>query len=131
TPDDTATILYTSGTTGNPKGVVLTHDNLFSNVEASGRVLAVRPSDSTLSFLPLSHVFQRMVDYLLLARGCTISYPHSKDTVVADLQTVRPTIVCAVPRVYEKVYYGALARPGVAGRLVRWAREVGTAWRSE
>ena len=131
TPDDIATILYTSGTTGDPKGVVLTHRNLFSNVEACGRALAIRPSDSTLAFLPLSHVFQRMVNYLLVARGCTITFPHSNDTIVADLQAVEPTIVCAVPRVYEKVHYGALGKPGLAGKLVRWAREVGVAWAVE
>jgi long-chain acyl-CoA synthetase len=69
TPDDVATILYTSGTTGQPKWVVLTHQNLFSNVEAASFALRIDASDSTLSFLPLSHIFQRMVDYLLLSRG--------------------------------------------------------------
>ncbi|MDE2772668.1 MAG: long-chain fatty acid--CoA ligase [Gemmatimonadota bacterium] len=131
TPDDVATILYTSGTTGDPKGVVLTHSNLFSNVEAAARALTISSDDSTLSFLPLSHVFQRMVDYLLLGRGCTISYPHSRETIVADLRTVRPTVVVAVPRVYEKVYFGALAASGLKGKLVRWARGVGVAWATE
>jgi long-chain acyl-CoA synthetase len=130
-PDDIATILYTSGTTGNPKGVVLTHNNLFSNVEACGRVLAIQPTDCTLSFLPLSHVFERMVDYLLTSRGCTISYAHSRDTLVADFAAVRPTVQCAVPRVYEKIYYAALGAPGLKGKLVRWAREVGSAWADE
>ena len=131
TPDDVATILYTSGTTGDPKGVVLTHQNLFSNVEAASFALRINPTDSTLSFLPLSHIFQRMVDYLLVSRGCTISYPHSGETIVADLRAVRPTVVVAVPRVYEKVYFGALSAPGLKGRLVRWAREVGLAWADE
>ncbi len=130
-PDDVATILYTSGTTGDPKGVVLTHNNIFSNVEAARRAFAIEPTDSTLSFLPLSHILQRMVDYLLFAQGCTISYPHSRETVVADLRAVRPTIVVAVPRVYEKVYFGALGAPGLKGRLVRWAREVGLTWATE
>ncbi|HCR03950.1 MAG TPA: long-chain fatty acid--CoA ligase [Gemmatimonadetes bacterium] len=131
TPDQVATMLYTSGTTGNPKGVVLTHRNLFSNVEAASLALHVESTDSALSFLPLSHVFQRMVDYVFLSRGCTISYPHSKDTLAVDLRTVRPTIVGAVPRVYEKVYGAAVSVGGAKGRLVRWAREVGLAWASE
>ena len=131
TPDDVATILYTSGTTGDPKGVVLTHQNLFSNVEAASFALRIDHTDSTLSFLPLSHIFQRMVDYLLVSRGCTISYPHSQETIVADLRAVRPTMVVAVPRVYEKVYFGALSAPGLKGKVVRWAREVGLAWADE
>ena len=90
TPDQVATMLYTSGTTGDPKGVVLTHRNLFSNVEAVALAFGIEPTDSTLSFLPLSHVFQRMADYLLLSRGCTISYPHSMDTLGLDLRTVGP-----------------------------------------
>jgi long-chain acyl-CoA synthetase len=130
-PDDTATILYTSGTTGNPKGVVLTHQNLFSNVEGSSYALRIEPTDSTLSFLPVSHIFERMVDYLLFSRGCTLTYPHSRDTLAQDLRAVGPTVQCAVPRVYEKVYGSALAAKGVRGRLVRWAREVGLAWARE
>jgi long-chain acyl-CoA synthetase len=130
-PHDVATVLYTSGTTGNPKGVILTHNNLFSNATASGMVLDILPTDSTLSFLPLSHIFQRLVDYLLLARGCTISYPHSKDTLGADLKAVQPRVLVAVPRVYEKVYGSVLGATGVKGKLVRWAREVGLAWATE
>jgi long-chain acyl-CoA synthetase len=127
-PHDTATILYTSGTTGDPKGVMLTHNNLASNVRAAEAGLPVDERDSTLSFLPLSHVFQRMVDYLLLGRGCTITYARSLDTVPEDLRTVRPTIVVSVPRLYEKVYAKVTAASGVKGALVRWAREVGGRW---
>jgi long-chain acyl-CoA synthetase len=127
-PDEVATILYTSGTTGNPKGVVLTHDNLFSNVAGAAVALRILPTDSTLSFLPVSHIFERMVDYLLFSRGCTISYPHSRETLPQDLKTVAPTVQCAVPRVYEKVYGSALSAGGVKGKLVRWARDVGVAW---
>jgi len=130
-PEDVATILYTSGTTGPPKGVMLTHDNLHSNVLASGRVLPMSEEDSTLSFLPLSHVLQRMVDYLLFSRGCTIAYAHDIRTVAEDLRIVRPTIVVSVPRVYEKVYNGVMDVGGFKGRLVQWAREVGTAWTEE
>jgi long-chain acyl-CoA synthetase len=72
-----------------------------------------------------------MVDFLLLSRGCTISYPHSRDTVVADFAAVKPTVVVAVPRVYEKIYAAVLAAPGLKGKIVKWAREVGLAWADE
>ncbi len=127
-PSDLATILYTSGTTGDPKGVMLTHRNLTSNVLASSRVLPIDDRDVTLSFLPLSHVFQRMVDYLLYSRGCLIAYARSIDTVPDDLKEIRPTIVVSVPRLYEKVYAKVTAADGVKGALVGWARGVGEAW---
>ena len=130
-PDQVATMLYTSGTTGNPKGVVLTHRNLFSNVEAASLAFRIEPTDSTLSFLPLSHIFERTADYVFLSRGCTISYAHSKDTLAVDLRTVRPTVVVAVPRVYEKVHDAAVSAGGAKGTLVRWARKVGLEWASE
>ena len=130
-PDDVATILYTSGTTGDPKGVMLTHNNLFSNVAATSRILMTTPSDVTLSFLPLSHVLQRMVDYRFLSSGCVIAYPHSLETVADDLKLVRPTVQVAVPRVYEKVFNKVTSAEGVKGRLVQWAREVGEAWVDE
>jgi long-chain acyl-CoA synthetase len=127
-PSDLATILYTSGTTGAPKGVMLTHRNLTSNVLASSRVLPIDDRDVTLSFLPLSHVFQRMVDYLLFSRGCLIAYARSIDTVPDDLKEIRPTIVVSVPRLYEKVYAKVTAATGAKGTLVGWARGVGEAW---
>jgi long-chain acyl-CoA synthetase len=124
-PDDTATILYTSGTTGDPKGVMLSHGNLYSNIMASLRVLPVDQRDSTLSFLPLSHVFQRMVDYLFFSQGIAIAYAQSLETVADDLKEVRPTIVVSVPRLYEKVYARVTGASGVKGMLVKWARHVG------
>lgn len=127
-PEDVATILYTSGTTGNPKGVMLTHRNLTSNVMAARRVLVIDNRDVTLSFLPLSHVFQRMVDYLLFSQGCLIAYARSLETVSEDLKTVRPTIVVSVPRLYEKVFAKVAGATGVKGKLVGWARRVGDAW---
>jgi long-chain acyl-CoA synthetase len=130
-PEDLVTLIYTSGTTGRPKGVMLTHQNLYSNVEASSRALEVRPDDLTLSFLPLSHVFQRMVDYLLFSQGCTIAYAHDIQTVADDLKVVRPTLVVSVPRLYEKVYNAVMDADGIRGALVQWAREVGAAWAEE
>ena len=127
-PDDTATILYTSGTTGSPKGVMLSHNNLHSNVRASQTLLPVDDTDLTLSFLPLSHVFQRMVDYLLFNQGCTIAYARSIETVPEDLREIRPTIVVSVPRLYEKVYARVTEATGVKGALVSWARRVGNRW---
>jgi len=130
-PSDTATILYTSGTTGDPKGVMLSHDNLFSNVRAGQRILTIDENDTTLSFLPLSHVFQRMVDYLLFNRGCAIAYARSLESVAEDLKSVRPTIVVSVPRLYEKVYAKVMESTGVKRVLVRWATKVGAAWAEE
>lgn len=127
-PEDTATILYTSGTTGAPKGVMLSHDNLHSNVRAAERCLSVDQHDSTLSFLPLSHVFQRMVDYLHFYRGVCIAYGRSLDLVAEDLKVVRPTVVVSVPRLYEKVYAKVTSATGAKGVLVGWARGVGNRW---
>ncbi|MSR21989.1 MAG: long-chain fatty acid--CoA ligase [Gemmatimonadetes bacterium] len=127
-PQDTATIIYTSGTTGDPKGVMLSHDNLCSNVRAAALAFPIGDTDSTLSFLPLSHVLQRMVDFLLFNRGCVISYACSFETVSEDLRDVRPTVVVSVPRVYEKVYSRVIDATGPKEAIVRWARGVGGRW---
>jgi long-chain acyl-CoA synthetase len=127
-PQDVATLIYTSGTTGEPKGVMLTHANLFSNVIASTRhVLRVDEADVALSFLPLSHVFQRMVDYLIFANGTTIAHVPNIDDVAQALEEVRPTIAVAVPRVYEKLYAKILG-DGRQAALVLWARQVALDW---
>jgi long-chain acyl-CoA synthetase len=134
-PDDVATIIYTSGTTGEPKGAILTHDNIYSNVAASREILPVVEGDVTLSFLPLSHIFQRMVDYLLQAVGVSIAYAESMDTVLANFGEVRPTFVVSVPRVYEKIYArvleNALAGGALKKRIFFWARAVGDRWADE
>src|SRR5688572_6105854 len=128
-PNDVATIIYTSGTTGTPKGVVLTHNNLYTNVVAQNWMKPehLTSNESTVSFLPLSHVFQRMVDYCLYWLGFSIAY-STIDNAVAAFGEIKPTVVVAVPRVYEKVYERVLTASGPKRRLVLWARNVAIAW---
>lgn len=104
TGGDLATIIYTSGTTGEPKGVMLTHDNFLSNIRAVLKVIKVDETDSCLSFLPLSHVFERIAYYLFLYIGGLICYAENIDKVVVNLGEVKPTILISVPRIYEKAY---------------------------
>ena len=132
TPEDLATIIYTSGTTGDPKGVMLIHNNIYSNVATAMPKLPIGPTDSTLSFLPLSHIFERMAGhYTMFAAGSTIAYAESIDTLVQNLGEIHPTVVIAVPRVYEKVYArvleNALASP-VKKRIFFWAKHNGERW---
>ncbi len=104
TQEDVATIIYTSGTTGEPKGVVLTHHNLVSNAQQSGKVFDITDKDIALSFLPLSHVFERTVLYIYLSFGVHICFARGVETVAEDIKDVRPTIVTAVPRLFERIY---------------------------
>ena len=132
TPDDLATIIYTSGTTGPPKGAMLTHGNIASNVKASLEAVPLLPSDVSLSFLPLSHIFERMAGlYAMLAAGVTIAYAQSTDTVADDVMEVRPTVMTGVPRFYEKVYARVLenvrAGPKVRQWLFQWGLGQGLA----
>jgi long-chain acyl-CoA synthetase len=133
-PTDLATIIYTSGTTGEPKGVMLTHGNIASNVAASRQLLPMQ-EEVTLSFLPLSHIFGRMADYLMFSVGAEICYAESIDKLLQNFGEVHPTFVFSVPRIYEKVYAGAIenARKGGAlkYRLFQWARRVGDRAASE
>jgi long-chain acyl-CoA synthetase len=129
-PGDLATIIYTSGTTGDPKGAMLSHDNIAANVEACLQVVELNSSDSCLSFLPLCHIFERMAGlYAMLACGATIAYARSVETVAADAQEVHPTILTGVPRFYEKVYARVMENAGAQPPLKRaifgWGLGVG------
>ena len=105
TPDDLASIIYTSGTTGDPKGAMLTHSNFMSNIQAATGIVTLTPDDVFLSFLPLSHVFERMGGhYLPLSSGATIAYAESPFTIRQNMQEVRPTVMMSVPRVYEAMH---------------------------
>jgi long-chain acyl-CoA synthetase len=101
-PSDLAAIIYTSGTTGEPKGAMLTHGNLASNLLAAQTILRLEDEEVALSFLPLSHAFERMLAYVGLFNGVTIVFAESLETVARDILTVRPTLMTGVPRVYEK-----------------------------
>lgn len=129
-PESLASIIYTSGTTGSPKGVMLTHGNLVSNVHAALEVFDIEDKDSCLSFLPLSHIFERMAGfYTMFYVGVSIAYAESIDTVAANMLEVRPSIVVAVPRLFEKIYGRvldtAMAGPALKKRIFFWARAVG------
>jgi long-chain acyl-CoA synthetase len=127
--DDLATIIYTSGTTGEPKGVMLTHENFTSNVTAISRGLPIKSSDRSLAVLPLSHIFERTVFYVLCANGVSIHYCASFDQLASHLHEVNPTIMTAVPRLFEQVYHKIVKKGKAAGgyktRLFDWALQVG------
>ena len=135
-PDDLATIIYTSGTTGEPKGVMLTHDNIYGNVAASRTAIPFGGRDVALSFLPLSHIFERMGGhYLMFATGTSIAYAESIDAVPVNMQEVRPTLVLSVPRLYEKMFARVLESALTGGFLKKqiffWARGVADRWANE
>ncbi len=130
-PDDLATVIYTSGTTGAPKGVMLTHRNLIANYQGAFQRIQIDERDSVLSFLPLSHIFERLAGYYYQAAyGVTIAYAESLQTVAEDIRKVRPTIVIAVPRFYEKTYARIIEAvqkaPRWKQRLFDWAVRIGT-----
>jgi len=131
-PEDLATLIYTSGTTGDPKGVMLSHHNIWSNVQACLQMIPIGSGDECLSMLPLSHSYERMVDYTLFQAGVIINYAESFDTVAANLQDVKPTVVLSVPRLYEKVYARVL-ETALSGSVIKrniffWAKRAGEQW---
>jgi long-chain acyl-CoA synthetase len=117
-PGDLATLIYTSGTTGEPKGVMLTHANLASNMHASVEALRVNDEDVALSFLPLSHAFERLVAYVYLSAGTTLVFAESIETIARDIVAVKPTVMTAVPRVFEKLYT-RITEKGSSGPLLK------------
>ncbi|MBD0371760.1 MAG: long-chain fatty acid--CoA ligase [Pyrinomonadaceae bacterium] len=119
--DNLATIIYTSGTTGEPKGVMLTHESFVSNVLSISGSLPIYPSDIALSVLPLSHIFERAVFYVFCWNGVSVHYSASFDQVGEHLREVRPTIMTAVPRLFEKVYHKIVKR-GMTAK--GWKRKV-------
>jgi long-chain acyl-CoA synthetase len=130
-PEQLATIIYTSGTTGEPKGVMLSHANLVANLTAGARVLDLSQDDVALSFLPLSHSFERMVSYIYLVSGVTMVFAESMDTIGRDIGIVRPTLLTGVPRVFEKLHARILEKgqsePGLKATIFRWAARAGAA----
>ena len=128
-PDDLLTLIYTSGTTGKPKGVMLTHDNILSNCRNSQRFVPVTKNDKALSFLPLCHIFERMVTYLYMINGVSIYYAESMEVIADNLREVKPEIFTTVPRLLEKVYDKIVAKghelEGVKKSLFFWALDLG------
>jgi long-chain acyl-CoA synthetase len=129
------TLIYTSGTTGNPKGVMLTQDNIYSNVVATKETMPVSTTDTALSFLPLSHIFERSGDYFLFANGVRIAYAESIDTVPVNMSEVKPSLMMSVPRLYEKIYArvleNAVSSGGLKKQIFFWAKAVGDRWATE
>jgi long-chain acyl-CoA synthetase len=127
--DDLATLIYTSGTTGNPKGVMLTHKNFISNVLASEPRLPIAKYQKALSFLPLCHVFERMLDYLYIYKSVSIYYAESMETIVDNLKEIQPQLFATVPRLLEKVYDKIVAKgtdlTGIKKKLFFWALDLG------
>lgn len=130
-PEDLLTLIYTSGTTGNPKGVMLIHRNLVSNIYSGLDALDINTGEIFLSFLPLSHSFERMAGhYTGFNRGCTTYYAEGVETVADNMLEVRPTIMVAVPRLYEKIYGKVLDKvskdPAIRQKIFWWAIKIGT-----
>ncbi len=131
-PDDVATLIYTSGTTGTPKGVILTHGNIASNLSMSVQMTDIGMDDLAVSFLPLSHITARHVDYLLAYRGVTIAYCPLFDDLPRTLLEVKPTVFVGVPRVYEKVHNQILHKTqGTKRKIFDWALTVGRKYRDQ
>ena len=129
--DDLAGLVYTSGTTGVPKGVMLTHENMLFVSESAAQCLLLKPTFETLLFLPLAHVFARLIVYFCLTRGVTIAFAEGIEQVAENLKEVRPDFICSVPRIFEKIYAKITASAqdagGVKKKIFDWALQVGYA----
>ncbi len=124
-PEDLAILIYTSGTTGPPKGAMISHRNILFEVEMLSELLPLRPDDELFSFLPLSHIVERVfTNYRPLASGATVNFAESPETVPENLREVAPTILFAVPRVWEKLYSGVVLALAEATALERWAYRI-------
>lgn len=134
-PGDLATLIYTSGTTGDAKGVMLTHGNIAANLAATTEIYRFGTGDSTVSFLPLSHVTARHIDYLFYAEGVTLAYVSRAERVLPAMAAVKPTIFLAVPRVYERVRQSAESKSvkagGLKAKIFTWAIGVGGVHRED
>jgi len=123
--DEPSCFIYTSGTTGNPKGVMLTHGNLAFEARALSTMQVLRADDAVMLFLPLAHSFAQDVKAAWVGLGYRMIFAQSTDTLLADIGETSPTILPAVPRIFEKIYNavvsGGMAKPGVSGKLFRWA----------
>jgi long-chain acyl-CoA synthetase len=128
-PDDEASLIYTSGTTGVPKGVVLTHDNFLSNVKTVREIIEFTDKDTMLSFLPLSHVLERMVTFTYFYVGASVAYAESIETLAQNFLEIRPHIMVSVPRVFEKIYTKVmdqvLSSPSLRRKIFFWALKTG------
>jgi long-chain acyl-CoA synthetase len=132
-PDDLATLIYTSGTTGDPKGVMLSHGNIASNVTTCVALFSFTAEDECLSFLPLSHIFERMFGhYCMFHAGVVINYAENVDAVTANMLEIRPHLMASVPRLYEKIYARVLDNVRTSSplrkRIFAWGRRVGEEW---
>lgn len=131
-PMDLATIIYTSGTTGRPKGVMLSHNNIVSNLHSSQERLPVGKEHTALSFLPMSHIFERMINYLYFLQGISVYYAESIEKIGDNLKEVRPHVFTAVPRLLEKVFdkvqAGGLANTGFKLRAFKWGTDLALKW---
>ncbi len=126
---DLATIIYTSGTTGNPKGVMLSHKNILSNVDACQEPIPADNNSKVLTFLPVCHIYERMLHYLYMYIGCSIHFAESLETIGENIKEVKPDVFTAVPRLIEKVFDKIMARgdelTGIKRKLFFWAVSVG------
>ncbi len=127
-PDDVATIIYTSGTTGNPKGVLLSHNNIISNVIAISPIPNVGSEGKALSYLPLCHIYERMINYIWQYLGISVYYAESLATIADNIKEIKPELVSTVPRLLEKIYDKIMItgrkQKGIKRRIFFWANKI-------